>query len=498
MPQLIQDVVGRSSHGITRPSSGIAEFCLLTVLGLGLGLSISLGEWTWAALILAVVGLGVILLIDPKTIALLWMIGQPTLFVFPNNIAADVPFFTLERALFLLLLGLMILRALTRSPGVRPLERFDWAVLIFAGVLIASFISTIPEKVAETERSDLAFLVQYYLMPWLSILIARQLDWTEQDVMRFLRMMTGVGLTLVAIGSLQFFLGVKWFIPTSFDVIHGDRTTGTFGNAAEYGSVLAAAGLLTLAQMVSTQSMMRRFVLAAFFGIIVAGIIISMTRTPLIGFAAALLIIYVGDPRTRGFLTVGGVLGVVCATVALPFVMDMDALSARATHLEPIYNRLTLWATAANMIDAHPILGIGFGRAAFDTYKTVYLSGFGAIGGEWASYVGVPHLEYLHIGVLCGLLGAAAYLWAIWACIAALRSALSDPRATPFARTVALYVLAILANLLISGFSMDFLAYNYLTSLVYFMVGMASVMRFARPEPTALHQVPASHAHAAA
>jgi hypothetical protein len=482
--QMAQSPQG-NAHNFCEVSSrsplGFVDLGLLAVLGLGLGFSVAMGEWIWMALILSLVGLGIVLLIDRKTLAFVWMAGQPTLFVFPNNIASDVPFFTMERAFFLLLLGLTLLRALTRSQGTRPLTRLDGAVLIFMLVLAVSFISTIPNKDSATIRSDIAFFLQNYAMPWLSILIARQLDWSESDVSRFLQMMTAVGLALVAIGGMEFFLGVEWFMPTSIEVIHLVRTTATFGNAAEYGSVLAATGLLTLAQLVSTRSPPRRFILACCFGIIIFGILISMTRAPLVGFAVSLLIIYAGDPRTRRFLTIGGVIGAICATFMLPFVMDMDALSDRATSVEPIYNRLTLGATAVTMIGAHPLLGVGFGRTAFSDHKTPYLTGFGEIGGEWASYVGVPHLEYLHMAVLCGLLGAAAYLWAIWVCIATLRSAMSDPMATPFARTVALYVLAVLANLLIGGLAADFLAYSYLAPLAYFMVGMASVMRFAKP-----------------
>ncbi|SCY56907.1 O-antigen ligase family protein [Microvirga guangxiensis] len=455
----------------------ILEIAVWVVLGLGLALSVASSDWIGAAMFFGVVGVGFLLVIDSKLIAMLWLIGQPTLFVFPNNIAASVPFFTLERALFLLLLGLMIVRMMTRSVEARPMSKLDRRALIFVGVLVVSFLTTIIDKDLKTIRGDLAFLLQCYLMPWLSILIARRLDWTETDVLRFLRLLTIAGLGLFGIGVLQFFLGIKWFTPTSFEVIHEGRTTGTFANAVEYGSVLAGIGLLTLAQLVTTQNLLLRLALLFSFGIMVGGIVICMTRSPLVGLALGLLIVFLGDRRIRPLIAAGGAFGVLAAAAVIPLVLDVDALLYRFSELEPIYNRVALFMTATNMIENFPVFGIGFGRHSFSDAKNAYLDGAGEIGAEWAAGIGVPHFEYIHVLVLCGTVGLICYILAFTACISTLRAIYRDPRATTFTRTTALYVLAMLASLLVNGLFVDFLAYNYFMSLVCFMVGMVSVMR---------------------
>jgi hypothetical protein len=479
MPQISSNVIGndRPRWPNSRFFVSLLEFCAWTILGLGLALSVASADWIGAAMFIGLVGVGFLLAIDSRIIAMLWLIGQPTFFVFPNNAAENVPFFTLERALFLLLLGLMVVRTMTRSGLARPFSKLDRIVLIFVGVLVLSFLTTIGDKDLKIIKGDLALLLQCYLMPWLSILIARRMDWTETDVLRLLRLLTIAGLSLFLIGALQFFFGVKWFTPISFEVIHEGRTTGTFANAVEYGSVLAGISLLIIAQLVMTRSLLLRAGFTLCFGVMVGGIILCMTRSPLVGLAVALLIIFVRDPRIRPLFTVGGTLGFAGAAAIAPLILDMEALATRFGALEPIYNRIALFVTATNMIEAYPVFGVGFGRYAFSAFKDPYLDGAGEIGAEWAASVGVPHFEYIHILVLCGFTGLICYILAFSACIGTLRAVFRDQQATTFTRTVALYVLGMLVILLVNGLFVDFLAYNYFPSLVCFMVGIVSVMR---------------------
>lgn len=453
----------------------LAEAAFWGSLALVLAYFIATGDWIGAAAILALAVLGVVLVMDMKTLALIWVVGQPTVFVFPNNVAAGVPFFTVERGLFLILLGLTILRGLTRSGVSRPMNRLDWTALGFVGVLTLSFVTTLPFKDMKIVRSDVALLFQCYLMPWLSIIIARRIDWTEQDVLRLLRLVSVSGVVLVIFGILQYFLRVQWFTPRSFEVIHEGRTTGTFGNAAEYGSVLSGMALLTLAQFANARDPLFRAILLGCFGAMVAAVLLALTRSPLVGLAAALLVVFVGDPRIRPFLIAIAVIGFAAAMVIVPLVMDVDALTSRFEEMEPIYNRITLFATAGKMIAAHPVAGVGFGRYGFSDNKTDYLTGVGSIGAEWAASIGIPHLEFIHIAVLTGLLGIALYILALKACFSTLWTVYQDASAPPLIRTMALYVLALLVSLITNGLFVDFMAYNYFASLVYFLVGVTSV-----------------------
>ncbi|MBB3021704.1 O-antigen ligase [Microvirga lupini] len=483
MSQAIVRAVGRArSHLLTPWLLGrIAEAAFWSFFALVLALAIGSADWVLTVVVLGVIVLGCLLLMETKILAMLWLLGQPVLFVFPNNLAAGVPFLTAERGLFLLLIGLMILHALTRSPLSRPLNRLEWIVLAFLGVLLASFLTTLPSKDMKIVRSDVALIFQCYLMPWLSILIARRIDWTELDVLRLLRLMTLTGILLVFIGILQYFLRVQWFTPKYFEVIHEGRTTGTFGNAAEYGSVLGGMAILTLAQFsISQNSMLRLFFLGC-FGAMFGGILLALTRSPLVGVGAGLVVIFLGDRRIRPFFGLMTILGLLLGAIVVPLVMDTDALMARMEEMEPIYNRIALFATAGKMIAAFPLTGVGFGRYAFSDYKTDYLTGIGEVGAEWAASIGIPHLEFLHIAVLTGIVGISFYFLAIRACICTLWRIYRSPAASMFTRRLSLYVLAVLVSLLVNGLFVDFMAYNYFAAMTYFMVGVVSVVRPIHP-----------------
>ncbi|MBF9197530.1 O-antigen ligase family protein [Microvirga terrestris] len=479
MPQAAMRAASLARFRLPSPRllSRLAETTFWGFFALALALAIGSADWVITVAILGLIAVGCLLLIETKILAMIWLLGQPVLFVFPNNLAAGVPFFTVERGLFLLLLGLMVLHALTRSPLSRPLNRLEWVVLSFIGVLLASFLTTLPSKEMKIVRSDVALIFQCYLMPWLSILIARRIDWTELDVLRLLRLMTLTGVLLVAIGVLQYFLRIQWFTPKYFEVIHEGRTTGTFGNAAEYGSVLGGMAILTLAQFSIAQNSTLRLFLLGCFGAMLGGSLLALTRSPLVGVAVGLIVIFLGDRRIRPFFGLMAILGISLGAILVPLIMDTDALMARMEEMEPIYNRIALFATAGNMIIAYPIIGVGFGRYAFSDYKTDYLSGMGEIGAEWAASIGIPHLEFLHIAVLTGIVGILFYVLAIRACICTLWKIYRSPAASMFARTLAIYVLAVLVSLLVNGLFVDFMAYNYFAAMTYFMVGVASVVR---------------------
>jgi O-antigen ligase len=368
----------------------------------------------------------------------------------------------------------MVANALTRSGLARSLDRLEWVILGFVAVLTVSFLATVPFKDLNTIRNDLALLVQVYLMPWLSILIARRMEWTERDVVGVLRLLTIVGLLLVVIGILQYVFKIPLFKPLNMEVIHEGRTTGTFANAVEYGSVVGATAIMTMAQYVSARGAFFKGVLLSCAGAMVGAVILCLTRSPLVGLAVAFAYLFATDGRIRLLFAAGLIIGPAVAIVLVPVFVDVDALAARFGEVEPIYNRLALLATACKMILAHPILGVGFGRHAFAENSTDYLTGFGSVSAQWAAGVTIPHLEFLHIAVLTGLLGLGFYLWAWLELLRVGRQIYRDPVVSPFIRTAALYATAVLISVMANGLYVDFIAYNYCTAMAVLLMGIIS------------------------
>jgi O-antigen ligase len=105
-------------------------------------------------------------------------------------------------------------------------------------------------------------------------------------------------------------------------------------------------------------------------------------------------------------------------------------LTERILDPGPLYNRLALWATAANMVLHNPLLGVGFGRTSFAEHAPDYLTNFGEVDASWAIGVGVPHNEFLHIGTLLALPAVLLFAALLWYCTKTLVSGSSgkEPR----------------------------------------------------------------------
>ena len=462
------------------------ELGLFGFLALALAYFVGAADWIGVAMVLAVIGGGVLVLIDPKLIAMLWLAGQPTLFVFANNVASEVPFFTVERALFLVLLGLVMARAIFRSVPARAVSATEWAVLGFLAMLTVSFATTFAGKDVNTIRSDVALLFQCYLMPWLSVLIAARLDWTERDALRLLRVLAATGLLVVAIGASQRFAGLSWFTAQYFEVVHEGRIVGTFANAVEYGSVAVGLAILTLLLVFHLRDPFVKALWCLAAIAMIGAALLSLSRSPLVGAAAGLAFLFVRDPRIRPLLIAGGFVAAILGMIAIPLFLDTAGLMARITEIEPIYNRLALFATATQMVLDNPLTGVGFGRYGFADNKIDYLTGFGPVSAQWAADVGIPHLEYLHVAVLTGVIGGTLYLLAFAMLWRSLSRIARDRAASPFVRRHAVYVQALLVSILVNGLFVDFMAYNYFAALVYFMVGVSMGMAgrgAAAPQP---------------
>ena len=484
-----QGLVNSDVKSVASPRAGrgvaaiLGEMLCWGVLALGLSYFVATVDWVGTAMVMGIMAAGVLLLTDPKLVMMLWMVGQPTFFVFVNNMAAEIPLFTTERALFMLLFGLMIAKAVFRDGPGRQFSTVEKVVIGIVTLICLSFAATLPGKNFATVRQDLALLVQCYAMPLITVLIAGRLEWSERDIQLLLHLLTGTGLFLVVVGTMQFFFGVTMFVPRYLEVIHEGRTKGTFANAVEYGSVVAAAVVLALSQYAGARDPLFRAALVILIGAMLGAVAISFSRSPLVGLAAALLFVFLHDRRVRPLLTIGGLVGAVGTALAAPLFFDLDGFLARLQEIEPIYNRIALLATAGQMILAHPLMGVGFGRYAFSDNKYEYLSGFGSVSGQWAADIGIPHQEYIHIAVLTGLPGVALYVAALWMMLRTLRVALASQANPPFVRTVALYSAAILISLLVNGLFVDFIAYNYFTTLTYFLVGVVSSFSARRAAP---------------
>lgn len=446
---------------------------------------LSSGNWLAVAAVFAVV-FGINLwLLGYRTLLWLWLIGSPTIFVFANNILQILPAVTVERLIFLLLIAMVMLQRIfyPPTPQVADAPNYFWrlipfekAMLVFLGWLVFTWwIRDIRNIYPVDDKDDFTMLLQYVL-PMVAFTLTRYLSWTQRQLTLLHWSLIGVGVFLAMTSVLQRFLGITWFIPTYMEVIHSEtRATGTFNNASEFG--LVQSSLLMIGLFVGSRAK-DALVRAIAFGcclLMIGSVVLSETRAPLVGLAIGLAVLFMSDRTIRPLLTFLGLAGVAAGMVLAPLLLDLSTLVARMTELSPIYNRFALWVAAIYMSLSNPLVGVGFGRHAFNEAWLDYAVSIGPISAQWAAGVGIPHNEYLHISAWSGLLGLAVYIYLIrqgWRLIQQVRH---DSTRTPWMRDHAIYIGALWVNYLANGLWVDTGNFNYIAVLTFALMGaMAS------------------------
>jgi O-antigen ligase len=192
-----------------------------------------------------------------------------------------------------------------------------------------------------------------------------------------------------------------------------NRGTAAFSNAnlLSFYLVLALGPAIVLATR-SFGWMSVAFAVAA--GLVAAGIVLSLTRSALIGMAVALFVLLWWPPFRRiGALVLGVVL---VAVIANPRVLTQSKeLNIVTTRLGTIQHfsstsgdRLRVWATAEHIIVDHPFVGIGEGN-----FSAVSSTSYGLLDTSIRPPSSFEHAHDvpLTIAAETGLIGLALFLW---------------------------------------------------------------------------------------
>lgn len=451
------------------PRVGAAGAALLLSLG------IAAGSWVLAGgVVLASAGLA-LGLYAPAAALLGALATGPTLGSWLDVTVGWGPAITADRCLFALAGAAVGVRWLLRAP--RPAVGAPvWCMAAFLAVAAASAVAGGGTRLSMAEgglRNDLLFLVLGYGAPFAAFVLAQVLLFTPTHLRWVLRTLVAVGVFVAIAGILQTFFGVTRFTPTRMEVIHSGRATGPLTSAVEFGLVLGAAIITAVVMLARGGPLGRRVVLAGALGLMVAAAVASRTRAPWLGIGVGLGVVAWRERRLRRPLAVCAGVGAGALVVAWPLIADSDFISGRLLDLTPVYNRVTLTATALNMFAHHPIDGLGFGRYTFHTEKWGHLVSFGDVSPHYAYSLGVPHNEFLHILLMVGLLGFIPY-----AAVLALgwRTAGAQCRATSAeggpARDAALVCQGVLAMYLVSALFSDMMFYQYASTQLYTLLGI--------------------------
>lgn len=410
-----------------------------------------------------------------RLFSIILIIGVPTVFVFPNTTIQALPFVNAERFFFGCIIGLMAVNFFFTKKLGQPLVSAEKFALAFLGIAIVSYFHAVLVGEYKPQPSKDAFFIIQYVMGFCGFVIAKRLEWSKQDVIRFIDILLVIGVFMSGQAVLQFFLGIDIFVPEYLVVEHANegRVTGTFANSSEYGAVAASILILGIYRYSITPDPLLKTLIIGVLGLLCIAIFLAKTRAPWLAVAFSLALVGYLDTKVRSMIVFCSVLGGILAIIVLPFLIDLNTIQERFSSLAPIYNRLSLWVSGISMGIQNPFLGVGFGKDGFKTAHPFYTIDIGGISAYWAKGVGVPHNEFIHVLALSGFTGLFFFVATFRAIFKQLIQASKDTLANPQARLLALYAAILILNWAVNGLFVDTGMFWYLLFLVSFTAGLA-------------------------
>jgi O-antigen ligase len=311
----------------------------------------------------------------------------------------------------------------------------------------------------------------------------------------FLLRVVVVCTTVVAVfGILQYVAGFDvtpfmrlpglhfWEQTNSVGVRNGlTRAAGTTSNPLEFGVLCAMILPLAIHAALHAKREARRVApWWACFGLMAAGLMFSVSRSAIIGVAAATLVLFLGWPaRRRIWMAATGVGFVVAIGIAAPGLLNtFRTLFQDAGQDNSVQWRLHDYDTARQLIAQHFWLGRGTGtwyapkHEIFDNQYLMTLVESGVLG--LVTFVGI---------FLAGLY-AAVRVRLLWS---------RGPEAPTHDRDLPLALAASLAVVFPAFATFDFLAFPTVSATAFLLAGIAgALLRVARAE--AAGELPDPHA----
>jgi O-antigen ligase len=293
--------------------------------------------------------------------------------------------------------------------------------LLFATI---SLVSLLNER---TTSEGVAMWVKVFAFPALSAVICLLVVRGAEDVERTYRFLLA-GISLAAgYGIVEYLIGRNILLQE-----FGQQVDATYQTAAELGSGLAyrifsvyaqplefatALGMIlpfALVRFATSPTMRQKLVFAAAVILCALGIVLTYSRGPVLAMVVSVGIIVLIYRSLRPWLVSFGVIGVIAAAAAWPFIGD--GLSNRLQDIENVTMRLKLWEIAFALFTDYPLRGIGFGNFPEYYVEAARIHMIGPIyefGQEGLEGIRVAENTYVQLAAETGVFGFLAAVAAI-------------------------------------------------------------------------------------
>lgn len=385
----------------------------------------------------------------------------------------------------------------------RPLERLDWLVLAFVGLLTAStfyakFLGDgLPVDPAHPESGTIVQrLINGYLIPLSLYWIARQAPLSERALAVVLGFLTIFGVYLAATGAAEFCgqwgLVFPRYIADPEVGLHFGRARGPMVQSVSYGLCLGACWLASWLwrERLGRWGQLAILLAAPLFA---AAVFFSHTRSVWIGVGLAVLLVLgltlrgAWRPLALGLIVVVGTLAVL-PNLERIVSLERGDNSASQTRDSANFRKSFAYVSWKMFLD-RPLLGVGFGQ--FTTAKLPYIHDRSVDLRLEPIRDWTHHNTYLSLLTEVGLVGLAAFLALLagWA-RRAWRQA-RDPRSPPATRRQAVLLLGTLVIYAVQAMWHELSFTPLDNGLLFLMAGLA--IGQGRPSTSAApHALPAA------
>lgn len=357
-----------------------------------------------------------------------------------NWAAVSVPgAFAPDRLLFL---G-GILSVLLRAPPVRNRPTLSFGAVHWVMVLTLLWVagSGLAAGTLDERGATFEILERLGLIPFLLFLVAPVAFATEQHrrillgalvvlggYLGFTALMETLGLDALVFPS---------FINDSSIGTHADRARGPFLEAVTNGAGLYAGGVGAAIALFAWRAPKLRLRAGGVLVLCVAGLLFTETRSVWIGGVLATVVALLAARELRRYSVpaMGAAIAVLALSVALVPGLS-GAITERRDQERTVWDRRNLATAAVNMVEAKPLVGIGWGRFTDESSDYFRLSqDFPQTANDQ-----IIHNVFLTYAAETGLVGLGLWLLALaLGMAAALRP--GDPRARPWQVGLGAYLL---------------------------------------------------------
>lgn len=398
----------------TRTAKGIqlAKTLSISLLLMGLAITggISLGRlidspnWMNAVRLAGIGGVIAIILANPITGMLLWIILEPYQRFWYLNISMPrgIPDLSLSRFAIAFLCIIWLANLATGKKRLRHVGGIEICIVMFS-------IMTLPAIAAGLEgfRGSIQILFDTLLVPFLVLVLAKNFYEGKETLDKLIIALIVIVLYLCFMIFYEHVTGQPLFYVLGRATVytkHLRKIVSLLGNPAYHATVLAMIVPMTLYKFVRVSSNSARALYGFLSVLAMLGNFFCYNRGGWLALFMAILVLLLFEREYRRILLPFVLMMVVLLLAFWRQFTETPTFSERLANVTSVQFRLYMLKVSMKIIREHLLLGVGFDNFAY--YYKQY-------GGYWSSYAPTPptpHNTYIRILVTMGLAGLIPYV----------------------------------------------------------------------------------------